>query len=96
MQNDRCTLIEVDRETNLRKALLDAKVDLYTLGGKMRNCGGGGSCGTCLIDVEENYYMTNGRTAREEKLLQGKPESWRLACRTLINGNVTIRTKPKA
>jgi len=95
MEKDRCTLVEVDRETNLRKALLDAKVDLYTLGGKLRNCGGGGQCGTCLIDVEDGIYSTNGRTPREEHVLGNKPESWRLACRTLIHGDVTIRTKPK-
>lgn len=95
MQKDRCTLVEVDRETNLRKALLDAKVDLYTLGGKLRNCGGGGQCGTCLIAVEDGVYATNGRSQREERLLEDKPDTWRLACRTLIHGDCTISTKPK-
>lgn len=95
MERDRCTLIQVDRDTNLRKALLDNKVDLYTLGGKLRNCGGGGQCGTCIIAIEDGVYSTNGRTPKEEFLLEGKPGDFRLACRTLISGDVTIRTKPQ-
>ncbi len=96
MERDRCTLIEVDRDTNLRKALLANKVDVYSLKGKLTNCGGGGSCGTCLIAVEDGVYNTNGRTPKEEHLLRNKPANWRLACRSLIHGDVTIRTKPQA
>lgn len=95
MQGNRCTVINVDRDTDLRRAMLDNKIDLYTLGGKFRNCGGAGQCGTCLIAVEDGVYGTNGRTPREEFLLEGKPANWRLACRTLITSDVTIRTKPK-
>lgn len=95
MQKDRCTLVEVERDTNLRKALLQAKVDLYTLGGKLRNCGGGGQCGTCAVDVEDGAFGLSPPTTKEDILLQNKPESWRLACRATVLGNVTIRTKPK-
>ena len=95
-QRDRSTIVEVDSDTNLRRALLDAKVDLYTLGGKLRNCGGAGQCGTCLINVKEGIYNTNGRTPREEFLLEDQPNTWRLACRTLVHGDVTVQTKPQA
>lgn len=87
--------IRVTREENLRKALLDAKIDVYTLKGKLTNCGGGGSCGTCLISVEDGMFNTNGRAAKEDIMLESKPDNWRLACRTLVHGDVTIRTKPK-
>lgn len=96
MQNDRCTVIEVDRDTDLRRSLLAEKIDLYTLGGKLKNCGGGGSCGTCVVAIEDGVYSTNGRTPKEEHLLKGKPAHFRLACRTLINGDCTVRMKPKA
>lgn len=96
MQNDRCTVVEVDAETDLRKALLDAKVDLYTLKGKITNCGGGGSCGTCVVAVEEGVYSVGGRTPKEDRMLKGKPSNWKLACRTTLTGDCTIRTKPKA
>ncbi len=93
IESNKCTTIQVDRDTDLRKALLDNKIDVYTLKGKLTNCGGGGQCGTCLIEVESGY--TNGRTAREDFLLKNKPGNWRLACRTLISGDVTIKTKPQ-
>lgn len=96
MQKDRCTTIEVDRDVDLRRSLLAEKIDLYTLGGKLKNCGGGGQCGTCIVAVEDGVYSTNGRTPKEEHLLKGKPANFRLACRTMINGDCTVRTKPKA
>ncbi|KAI0567158.1 ferredoxin [Gracilaria domingensis] len=95
MQKDRCTLVEVERDTNLRKALIDAKIDIYTLGGKLRNCGGAGQCGTCVVEVEDGAYGLSPPTAKEDILLSSKPESFRLACRATVNGDCTIRTKPK-
>lgn len=95
IEKDRCTTIEVGTDENLRKALIREKVDLYTLKGKMTNCGGGGSCGTCVVAIEDGVYSTNGRTVKEEVLLKGKPAHFRLACRTMLHGDCTIRTKPK-
>lgn len=89
--------IEVDSGANLRKALLDAKVDLYTLGGKLRNCGGNGACGTCVVDVlsEDAESSMTEMTLKESFLLNGKPGTWRLACKAQVLGDVVIRTKPK-
>ncbi|GAB0490558.1 hypothetical protein MMPV_001795 [Pyropia vietnamensis] len=88
------TEIEVDTETDLRTALRAAKVDLYTIRGKMSNCGGNASCGFCVIDVVEGAGNLNGMSMREERLLAKKPDSYRLACQTRINGSVTVRPKP--
>lgn len=88
------TEIEVDTETDLRTALRAAKVDLYSIRGKMSNCGGNASCGFCLLDVLEGAGNTNGKGMREERLLAKKPDSYRLACQTRIHGPVTVRPKP--
>lgn len=88
------TEIEVDTETDLRTALRAAKVDLYTIRGKMSNCGGNASCGFCVLDVLEGAGNTNGMGMREERLLANKPDSYRLACQTRIHGPVTVRPKP--
>ncbi|KAA8494861.1 Photosynthetic NDH subunit of subcomplex B 3, chloroplastic [Porphyridium purpureum] len=88
--------IQVDAGKNLRRALLDAKVDLYTLGGKFRNCGGNGACGTCVVEVLENPYGgVTPMTTKETFLLTGKPNTWRLACRAEVTSDLAIRTKPK-
>lgn len=44
---------------NLRKELLNQKVDLYPLQGKVYNCGGAGVCGTCAVNV-----LANGNNLR--------------------------------
>mmetsp|Transcript_3664 Transcript_3664/g.7000 ORF Transcript_3664/g.7000 Transcript_3664/m.7000 type:complete len:147 (-) Transcript_3664:623-1063(-) len=90
----RCKEIETKAESNLRTVLKDNGVDIYTLGGKLRNCGGAGSCGTCVVNVVEGQFNLSPRGPREEKLLAGKPDSYRLACRCKINGPCTVETKP--
>jgi ferredoxin len=95
-QGDRCTIVKIEEGTDLRRALIKEKVDVYTLGGKLRNCGGGGQCGTCLVSVEEGLNNTNQKSPKEEIMLESKPENWRLACRTLVYGDIVIKTKPKA
>eukprot|EP00166_Cyanidium_caldarium_P001408 ctg_1721.g408 len=38
-------------------------VDVYTLRGKLTNCGGGGQCGTCVVDVVEGAGFLTPRAA---------------------------------
>eukprot|EP00953_Heterococcus_sp_UTEX-ZZ885_P022106 12272-Heterococcus_DN1.PRE.4 len=86
--------IELPAAGNLRKALMDKKVDIYPLQGKIYNCGGGGSCGTCAVDVVEGMQNCNPKGPAEKKLLGNKKESIRLSCCTRVTGPVTIKTKP--
>ncbi|NEP03471.1 MULTISPECIES: 2Fe-2S iron-sulfur cluster-binding protein [Okeania] len=80
---------------NLRIKALENRIDLYTFTGKMMNCGGYGQCGTCVVEVVEGLENLSPRTPVEEKKLKKKPPSYRLACQTMVNGPVTIKTKPK-
>ncbi|EKX35918.1 hypothetical protein GUITHDRAFT_160176 [Guillardia theta CCMP2712] len=87
--------LQCDRETILRDAMLAGKVDLYyTMKGKLFNCGGGGNCGTCKVDLVSGNLSP--RTAAEEKLLKGCPPSFRLACQSCVMSDVTVRNKPDA
>ncbi|MGA0198153.1 MAG: 2Fe-2S iron-sulfur cluster-binding protein [Prochlorotrichaceae cyanobacterium] len=80
---------------NLRTKALESRIDLYTLMGKMSNCGGYGQCGTCIVEIVEGMENLSERTDFETRKLRRKPDNYRLACQTLVNGNVTVRTKPK-
>ena len=80
---------------NLRIKALEKQIDLYTLMGKMMNCGGYGQCGTCIVEVVECMENLSPRTDAENRILKKKPDSYRLACQTLVNGPVSIKTKPK-
>jgi ferredoxin len=84
----------VAQGANLRQKALDNKIDIYTLKGKLTNCGGYGQCGTCVVEIVEGMENLSPRTDFEQKVLRKKPESFRLACQTLVNGPVSVKTKP--
>ncbi|NJO41391.1 MAG: (2Fe-2S)-binding protein [Cyanobacteria bacterium CRU_2_1] len=79
---------------NLRFKALENGVDLYTFVGKMMNCGGYGQCGTCVMEVVEGMDYLSPRTEVEDRKLKRKPETYRLACQTLVHGPVSVVTKP--
>ncbi len=79
---------------NLREKALQNQIDIYTLKGKLTNCGGYGQCGTCIVEIVEGMENLSPRTDFEERKLKRKPESYRLACQTLVNGPITVKTKP--
>ncbi len=81
--------------SNLREKALQNKVDIYTLGGKLRNCGGYGQCATCIVEITEGMENLSPKTDFELRRLKKKPSNYRLACQTLVNGSVTVVTKPK-
>jgi ferredoxin len=79
---------------NLRLRALEAGIDLYTLKGKIMNCGGYGQCGTCIVEIVEGMENLSPRTAFETRKLKKRPDSFRLACQALVNGDVSVKTKP--
>lgn len=79
---------------NLRLKALENQIDLYTLMGKMMNCGGYGQCGTCIVEISEGMENLSPRTDVENRKLKKKPENYRLACQTLVHGAVSVVTKP--
>ena len=81
--------------SNLREKALQNRVDIYTLGGKLRNCGGLGQCSTCIVEVAQGMENLSPKTDFEKRRLKRKPDNYRLACQTMVNGPVTIVTKPK-
>ncbi|CAB1108615.1 unnamed protein product [Ectocarpus sp. CCAP 1310/34] len=85
--------LEAKTGDNLRKTLLAGKVEVYDMVGKMTNCNGGGQCGTCVVEIVEAEGW-DPRSEWEAGKLKGRPESQRLSCQTIIQGDATIVTKP--
>ncbi|BAY60239.1 MULTISPECIES: 2Fe-2S iron-sulfur cluster-binding protein [Calothrix] len=79
---------------NLRLKAMQNGIDIYTLFGKMTNCGGYGQCGTCIVEITEGLENLSPRTDVENRKLKKKPANYRLACQTLVNGPVSVVTKP--
>ncbi len=84
----------VAQGANLREKALQNRIDIYTLKGKLTNCGGYGQCGTCIVEIVEGMENLSPKTDFEQRKLKKKPDSYRLACQTLVNGPVTVKTKP--
>lgn len=78
---------------NLRLKAIQNGIDIYTFRGKMMNCGGYGQCGTCIVEVVEGMENLSPRTEVENRKLKKKP-NYRLACQALVNGPVSVVTKP--
>ncbi|GLT95418.1 hypothetical protein SLE2022_131010 [Rubroshorea leprosula] len=90
----------ISGEKLLRNIMLDNKIELYATYGKVMNCGGGGSCGTCIVEIIDGKDLLNERTNTELRYLKKKPESWRLACQTIVgnkdnSGKVVVQRMPQ-
>ncbi|XP_058074658.1 photosynthetic NDH subunit of subcomplex B 3, chloroplastic [Magnolia sinica] len=90
----------VSGEKLLRNIMLDNKMELYATYGKVMNCGGGGSCGTCIVEILDGKDLLNERTNTELRYLKKKPDSWRLACQTIVgnkenSGKVVVQRLPQ-
>lgn len=79
---------------NLREKALQNRVDIYTLRGKLTNCGGYGQCATCVVEIAEGMENLSPKTDFEKRRLRKKPDNYRLACQVLVNGPVSVKTKP--
>ncbi|MGY6529001.1 MAG: 2Fe-2S iron-sulfur cluster-binding protein [Cyanobacterium sp.] len=79
---------------NLREKAKQNGIDIYRLRGKLINCGGYGQCGTCVVEIVEGMENLSPRTEFENRKLKKKPDSYRLACQTIVNGEVSVNTKP--
>eukprot|EP00262_Sarcandra_glabra_P010149 TRINITY_DN25072_c0_g1_i1.p1 TRINITY_DN25072_c0_g1~~TRINITY_DN25072_c0_g1_i1.p1 ORF type:complete len:179 (+),score=26.83 TRINITY_DN25072_c0_g1_i1:56-592(+) len=90
----------ISGEKLLRNIMIDNKLELYATYGKVMNCGGGGSCGTCIVEITDGKDLLNERTDTELRYLKKKPDSWRLACQTIVGnednaGKVVVQRLPQ-
>ncbi|GFE70735.1 2Fe-2S iron-sulfur cluster-binding protein [Chroococcus sp. FPU101] len=79
---------------NLREKAIQNGIDIYTLKGKLMNCGGYGQCGTCVVEIVEGIENLSPKTPFEKRVLRKKPATYRLACQALVNGPISVKTKP--
>jgi hypothetical protein len=79
---------------NLRLKAVENGIDIYTFLSKITNCGGSGQCTTCVVQISEGLENLSPRTDLEQRKFKNKPDNYRLACQTLVNGPVSVITKP--
>ena len=81
---------------NLRNACLYSGINPYKGLDNVNNCGGLGQCGACVVEVIDGEANLSPRSEMEAVYLADRKASYRLACRTSVNGNVTVRTRPES
>lgn len=82
---------EVSSEANLRRALLDQSIELYSEGASVFNCHGHGSCGTCVVQVDGAVSEpTNLETKRMAYPPHSAHSDRRLACQVKMLGDVRV------
>ncbi|GMH03713.1 hypothetical protein Nepgr_005552 [Nepenthes gracilis] len=85
----------------LRDIMLDSQIELYgPYARPLLNCAGGGTCGTCIVEVVEGNELLSPRTDKEKEKLKKKPKNWRLACQTTVGttdsrGLVVVQQLPE-
>jgi len=88
-------VLEAKVGDNLRKTLLANKdIELYRgLKKKLGNCGGGGQCGFCAVELIDEEGVWAERIDYEAKMIGNKgSDKCRLACMNNIVGPATVRT----
>ncbi len=75
---------------NLREKMLQNGIDVYTLKGKLMNCGGYGQCGTCVVEIVEGLENLSPRTEFENRKLKKKPENIKLSTQTSFFQQLSI------
>jgi len=72
------------------------------IGNAGTNCGGEGSCGTCLVSVTDGFDLCNEpmRTEGKALLKQNRPIRWRWSCKTIVgdgstSGDIAVQLQPQ-
>jgi len=86
-----------DGGVNLRAALMAEGVRVYRWPRNYLplNCGGRGLCGTCVIQLVNGEQNLSPITGRERARLGLKAGEHRLSCQCVVDGDLTIRVRPK-
>jgi ferredoxin len=93
--------IQVPVGANLRNEAYRAGVQVYSGMDKVLHCPGLGCCGTCRILVPKGMENLSAMGFRERLRLKmsmayiGNEQQMRLACQTLVNGDVDVVTQPE-
>lgn len=80
-----------EQGANLRKVLLEQKLELHNGNSKYINCRGLGSCGTCAVEIIGDVSEANWRDRTRRSLPPHNPEqNRRLACQTKVLGDIEV------
>ncbi|KAK4401153.1 Photosynthetic NDH subunit of subcomplex B 3, chloroplastic [Sesamum angolense] len=83
----------VSGEKLLRNIMQDNKIELYAAYGKVMNCGGGGSCGTCIVEILDGKDLLNERTNTELRYLKKACSTYYIDSIISLGMSIKIRNR---
>ncbi len=102
--NEQKKEIEVPAGANLRQALREAGVEVYSGIDKFLNCRGLGLCGTCAVLVKKGMDGLSKKGLREKFnftfhpktsfMVIGHEEEMRLSCQCKVEGDCEVEVRP--
>ena len=102
--NEQKKELEVAPGTNLRQALREAGIEVYSGIDKYLNCRGLGLCGTCAVLVKKGMEGLSKKSLREKFNFTFHPKSsfaiighedeMRLSCQCKVEGACEIEVRP--
>jgi ferredoxin len=91
---------EIEAGANLREMMLKVGISPYKGLDMLTNCRGNNFCGTCAVEIVDGKGASP-RGKDEEATLVGNlafarvvEKTHRLACQTMINGDIVVKTNP--
>ncbi|MDJ0903575.1 MAG: 2Fe-2S iron-sulfur cluster-binding protein [Xenococcus sp. MO_188.B8] len=83
--------ITCNQEANLRRVLLENKLNLYNGNAQYINCRGIGTCGTCAVEIIGKVSEANWKDKARRSLPPHNPhKNRRLACQTKVLGDLEV------
>ena len=83
--------ITCDRGANLRRVLLENKLNLYNGNAKYINCRGIGTCGTCAVEIRGQVSAVTWQDKARRSFPPHDPhKNRRLACQTKVLGDIQV------
>lgn len=92
--------VQVPEGANLRQAAMQAGVQVYPGIHKIANCHGFGHCGACRVLILKGRENASPMGWWEKLRLKismafiGHEDQMRLSCRTRVNGDMDVQTRP--
>lgn len=87
--------LEVTEGANLRRALLDAGVEVYEGPNGALNCRGNGLCGTCVVEVLPAEGVTPPTFREKTRNWQYGDRPLRLSCQAKVVADCRVLTTPQ-
>mmetsp|Transcript_32930 Transcript_32930/g.86515 ORF Transcript_32930/g.86515 Transcript_32930/m.86515 type:complete len:142 (-) Transcript_32930:235-660(-) len=83
---------EVQKGVIMRTAIQKTGAEIHKgLKAKLNQCGGVGQCSTCWVNVVDGMENLSERTDVEVKKGAKRPDTYRMSCQSLVNGDVTVQ-----